>query len=416
MSSSSAFKRLLVVWPLLLGIGILTTSNGLQGTLLSLRAQAEGFPIAITGIIMAMYYAGFLIGCRYIPNMIASVGHIRVFAALASMASTTVLIHGLFVNPWLWIPVRMLTGFCFSGLFIIAESWLNKISNKSQRGTIFSAYVSIVYGGLFTGQFLINIASLDSINLFILVSIMISLAIAPITLTNKKTPGYAKPQSIAFKEMINISPLAMTGVFIAGICNATMLTLGPIYAKTINMPTSEITIFMGIYILGNTVFPAFLGPLSDKIDRRMVIKFTAIVGIICALMTVADSYHYPLIFILGGMITSIYSVSITHMNDQIKKEQIVSASRSLILFNSLGSMSGPIIAGFLLSYFGSQSFFTMISLYLGVLLIVAFYRTIVGEKIEHKRSFVHIPTFSAPSIMKLKTKTIQKSHKSNKKQ
>lgn len=408
MSSSSAFKRLLIVWPLLLGIGILTTSNGLQGTLLSLRANAEGFPVEITGIIMAMYYAGFLIGCRYIPGLIASVGHVRVFAALASMASTTVLIHGLFVNPWLWIPVRLLTGFCFSGLFIIAESWLNKISNKSQRGTIFSAYVSIVYGGLFTGQFLINLAPLTSMDLFVLVSIMISFALAPITLTNKRTPAYKKPEPIAFKTMMEISPLSMTGVFVAGLCNGTMLSLGPIYAQSLNLPASEIAIFMGVYILGNTIFPVILGPLSDKIDRRMVIKFATSAAIICAAIITLYSYSYILIFILGGMVTSLYSVSITHMNDQIKKAQIVSASRSLILFNSFGSMIGPIVAGILLSQLGHQSFFGMMSLYLIALICVAFYRIIFGEKIIQKRRFVHIPAFSAPSVMRLKSKTVNK--------
>ena len=404
MSSSSAFKRLLVVWPLLLGIGILTTSNGLQGTLLSLRAHAEGFPVEITGIIMAMYYAGFLIGCRYIPSLIASIGHVRVFAALASMASTTVLIHGLFVNPFLWIPVRLLTGFCFSGLFIIAESWLNKIANKSQRGTIFSAYVSIVYGGLFAGQFLINLAPLDSMNLFVLVSIMISFALAPITLTNKRTPSYSKPETIAFRDMMKISPLSMTGVFVAGLCNGTMLSLGPIYADMADVPRSEIAIFMGIYILGNTLFPSILGPLSDKIDRRMVIKFAALAGITCAALITVYTYYYILIFILGGMLTSLYSVSITHMNDQIKKAQIVSASRSLILFNSMGSMIGPIVAGILLSYLGQQSFFGMMCLYLTALLCVAFYRTIVGNKIIQKRSFIHLPAVSAPSVFRLKDK------------
>ncbi len=404
MFKSSAFKRLYAVWPLLFGIGVLTISNGLQGTLLGLRASSEGFPVEVTGFIMAMYYAGFLIGCRYVPSMISSVGHIRVFAALASMASTTVLIHGLFVNPWVWIPVRLLTGFCFSGLFIIAESWLNKIANKQQRGTIFSAYVSIVYGGLFTGQFLINLAPLTDIHLFILVSVLISVALAPITLTNKRTPGYQKPETIAFKEMINISPLAMTGVFIAGLCNGTMLSLGPIYAHSVGMPQSQVAIFMGVYILGNTLMPMILGAASDKFDRRYVIAFASICGFTCALLITVVTHYYILIFMLGGMITSLYSVSITHMNDKIKKAQIVSASRSLILFNSSGSMIGPILAGILLSHFGSVSFFGMMMVYMSVLSVVAVYRAIVGEDVVKKRSFVHIPAISAPSVFRLKSK------------
>ena len=404
MSNSSTLKRLIAVWPLLFGIFILTISNGLQGTLLGLRASSEGFPVAITGIIMAMYYAGFMIGCQYVPKMIASVGHIRVFAALASMASTTVLLHGLFVNPWLWIPIRLLTGFCFSGIFIIAESWLNKISNKEQRGTIFSAYVSIVYGGLFAGQFLINFAPLTQIDLFILVSILISIALAPITLTNKRTPGYQKPETISFRKMLNISPLAMSGVFVAGLCSSTMLSLGPVYASAIDMPRSEIAMFMAIYILGNAVLPIFLGALSDRIDRRRVIKLATIIAIICSALITVYTHYYILIFLLGGMITSLYSVSITHMHDQIKKTQIVSASRSLILFNSIGSTIGPIAGGFLLAYAGHEGFFIMFAVYTGILLIIASYRSIVGDTIERKRSFVHLPAHFAPSIFRPKEK------------
>ena len=408
MSNSSTLKRLIAVWPLLFGIFILTISNGLQGTLLGLRASSEGFPVAITGIIMAMYYAGFLIGCQYVPKMIASVGHIRVFAALASMASTTILLHGLFVDPWLWIPIRLLTGFCFSGLFIIAESWLNKVANKEQRGTIFSAYVSIVYAGLFAGQFMINFAPLTKIDLFILVSILISVALAPITLTNKRTPGYHKPETISFRDMISISPLSMAGVFVSGLCGGTMISLGPVYASTTSMPSSEVAMFMAIYILGNAVLPIFMGSLSDKIDRRKVIKLSTIIAIICSALITMYTHYYILIFLLGGMMTSIYSVSITHMHDQIKRSQIVSASRALILFNSIGATIGPIIGGLYLSFMGHEGFFIMFAIYTGALLIIAFYRSIVGETIKQKIAFVHLPAHFAPSIFRLKEKPSDK--------
>lgn len=401
MRYSSSVKRLIAVWPLLFGIGVLTTSNGLQGTLLGLRANIEGFPVEMTGVIMAMYYAGFLLGCRFVPSMIASVGHVRVFAAMASIASTTVLLHGLFVSPWLWIPIRLITGFCFSGLFIIAESWLNRIANKQQRGTIFSAYVSIVYGGLFCGQFMINIAPLTQIDLFIVVSVLISCALAPITLTNKRMPGYQKPETLPFKDMLKISPLAMAGVFVAGLCSSTLLSLGPVYADKVDIPTNDIALFMGIYILGNTLMPMVIGPISDKFDRRLVIKACVFVGIASALAITFTTHYYALIFILGGTITTLYSLSITHMNDQIKKSQIVSASRSLIMFNAIGSTIGPLAGGFILSHYAPSYIFAALAFYLCVLMVIAILRAIFGDTIERKHSFVSMPAFSAPSVMRL---------------
>lgn len=361
----------------------------------------EGFPVEITGIIMAMYYAGFLIGCRFVPSMIASVGHVRVFAAMASIASTTVLLHGLFVSPWAWIPIRLVTGFCFSGLFIIAESWLNRIANKQQRGTIFSAYVSIVYGGLFCGQFMINIAPLTQIDLFIVVSVLISCALAPITLTNKRMPTYQKPETVAFMEMLKTSPLAMAGVFVAGLCSSTLLSLGPVYADKVHIPTTDIAMFMGIYILGNTLMPMFIGPISDKFDRRIVIKICVFIGICSALAIAFTTHYYALIFLLGGTITTLYSLSITHMNDQIKKSQIVSASRSLIMFNSVGSTIGPILGGFILSYFAPFYLFGILAFYLCVLMVIAIVRSIFGDTVERKNSFINMPAFSAPSALRL---------------
>ncbi len=402
--SSSTIKRLITVWPLLFGIGMLTTSNGLQATLLGLRAGIENFPVEITGIIMAMYYAGFLVGCRFVPSLISSVGHIRVFAALTSLASITVLLHGVFVNPWVWIPVRLLTGFCLSGLFIITESWLNKISNKEHRGTIFSAYVSIVYGGQFAGQFLINLAPLTQIDLFILVSVLVSVALTPITLTNKRTPGYQKPESIGFRAMITISPLAMAGVFIAGISLGTVLALGPVYTGMLHLPKSEIAFFMGTYILGSAALPMVLGPLSDKIDRRKVIVLTASIAAACGTLLTLYGHYYILIFLLGGMTTSLYSVSMTHVYDQVKSSQIVSASRSLILFNAAGSMAGPILGGVILGRFGAEVFFAIVVVYMLILIVFALYRIITMQTIVHKRHFIHLPIISAPSVLKLKEK------------
>lgn len=394
--------RLFAVWPLLLGISLLTASNGLQGTLLGLRANAEGFPVNMIGLIMASYYGGYLFACGYVPNLIASVGHIRVFAALASIASTSVLLYDVFTDPVLWIPFRVITGFCFCGLFIITESWLNQISSKKQRGAIFSAYIAIVNIGMFLGQFLINLAPVTNAHLFILVSVMISFALAPITLTNKPAPRYNKPEVVSFMTMLMKYPLPMAGVFISGICSSTFIGLGPVYADIINLPKSDISILMAMFILGNALIPLIMGSLSDRIDRIHVIHLIAVIGIISSALIIYSTHYYLLIFILGGMVASLYSVSITYLHDQIKKTQIVSASRALIMFNGIGAMVGPIIGGFVLSHFDPNFFFLTIYIYMLVFLAFAVYRNIIGKHIERKRSFVQVPSYMAPSAMSLK--------------
>tara|TARA_R110001592_G_scaffold27763_15_gene102790 strand:+ start:6756 stop:7994 length:1239 start_codon:yes stop_codon:yes gene_type:complete len=389
------------VWPLLFGICMLTTSNGLQGTLLGLRAEFEGFPVTMIGVIMSTYYAGYLVACHYVPRLVSSVGHIRVFAALASIASTSVLLHGIFINPIAWIPIRLLSGFCFCGLFIITESWLNQTTKKKHRGTVFSAYIAIVNIGLFAGQFMINLAPLDSTYLFILVSVLISIALAPITLTNKPAPKYKKTEGIAFKAMLLQFPLPMAGVFVSGLCSSTILGLGPVYASMVGLDKPNIATLMGIYILGTAFVPLLLGTFTDKMDRRLVIEAACIVGIGCCLWMFFYGYFYVLMFILGGIITSLYSVSITFLNDQIKRSQIIAASRSLILFNAIGATIGPLIGGGLLYYIGPSSLFSLCLAALIGMLILARYRSIVGKTIKPKNDYVTVPAYSAPSVMRL---------------
>ena len=95
-------RNILPVWALFTGVAMITLGNGLQGTLLGVRASMEGFPTTTTGLVMSCYYAGFLLGSIYAPRFVVKVGHIRVFAALASLASAAVLIHSIFLEPLVW--------------------------------------------------------------------------------------------------------------------------------------------------------------------------------------------------------------------------------------------------------------------------------------------------------------------------
>ena len=401
ITNKPIIKHLLTVWPLLFGIFMLTTSNGLQGTLLSLRAEFEGFPVMMIGVIMSTYFAGYLFACHYVPRLVTSVGHIRVFAALASIASTSVLLHGLFITPALWILMRLISGFCFCGLFIITESWLNQTAKKKQRGTIFSAYIAIVNLGLFSGQFMINLAPLDSTHLFILVSILISVALAPITLTNKPAPKIKRTEGVEFKTMLKKYPVPMTGVFVSGLCSSALLGLTPVYASMVNLDKSDIAVLMGIFILGTAFIPLLLGMLSDKMDRLIIIEGACLTGIATSAIMWLNGHYYILIFVLGGIIASLYSVSITFLNDQIKKSQVIAASRSLILFNAIGATIGPLIGGAGLTFLGANSLFGLCLLFMGSMMILARYRSIVGKTIKPKHDFVQVPAYAAPSVMRL---------------
>src|SRR5690606_6865526 len=125
---------------LLLSVALLLTGNGLQGTLLPVRASLEDFGELSIGVLGASYYGGFVLGCMMTPGLIRRVGHIRVFAAMVAVASVTPLLHALVVAPAFWWILRALTGLCLASLYLVIESWLNERSTSANRGTIFTTY------------------------------------------------------------------------------------------------------------------------------------------------------------------------------------------------------------------------------------------------------------------------------------
>jgi MFS family permease len=248
-------------WPLFFGLALIMVGNGLQGTLLGIRASIEGFDTKTIGLIMSLYYLGFLGGSYYVPKLVGKVGHIRVFTALASLASTTVLLHGLYPDPWLWALIRAFTGFAYAGLYIVVESWLNDISTNKNRGRVMSLYLLITNAGLVLGQFLLNVASPEVIDLFIMTSILVSIALLPISLSSRPAPIFEEPHPVSLKSLYKISPLGLIGCLGIGITNGTMFSMGAVYATDIGLSLPQISVFMAAYILGGVFFQITVGKL-----------------------------------------------------------------------------------------------------------------------------------------------------------
>lgn len=407
MVSKEARQTLQIAWPLLFGIALIMAGVGLQGTLLSLRANVEGFPLYATGIIMSTYYMGFLIGCRSAAKLIASVGHIRVFAGFASLASTTILAHGIFVDPWAWGAIRFIGGIGFAGLFVVAESWLNSVTPNKLRGQVFTSYIFVLHGGLFIGQFFIGLASIDQIELFILISILVSLSLLPITLANKPTPGYSEPETLPFKDLFARSALAPAAVLCAGLTGATFLTLGPIYAQEASFSASQIAFFIGCFVVGAGTLPLGIGALSDRMDRRKIIVAIAITALCCSLFIANSSAFWAIsVFLLGGLITSLYGVAIAFVNDYIRPEQVTSASASLILLNGVGSCIGPFVTGFLVQWYGVDALFYVLSVAFGLTSLLGVYRIFTGRVIDiaKQKVFRPVPVRSAFLVMQMRRK------------
>ena len=258
-------------WALLVGVGFIMLGNGLQNTLLGLRATMEGFPIFTTGIMMSGYFVGIFVGSILAPRLVQRVGHIRVFAALASMASIAILVHGLYIHPITWTLMRLLTGLSYAGLFVVSESWLNDRAGNETRGRILSIYMVIMTLGLGGGQFLLNLSSPLNIDLFILISIIVSFGLIPMLLTARPAPAFDTARPMSLVELYRTSPLAVVSSGLTGAAHGTIFGLGAVYAHQSIGGIDLIPWFIASFLIGGLLFQWPIGWVSDRVDRRIAL-------------------------------------------------------------------------------------------------------------------------------------------------
>ena len=256
---------------LLLSFGMLLLGNGMIGTLLGIRSRLEDFSVEVTGVIMAGFSVGLLIGALYAIRVVAAVGHIRAFAAFASIMSVAVLAHVLFIDPVTWFVLRVVAGFCMAGMVMVVESWVNARATNKTRGQILSLYMITNYLGAGLGQFMLLVGDPAQFQLFIIASMVYSFALVPILLTRASAPKPSSPQRMKFRELFAISPVGVFGTVCAGLANSSLNGMGAVFAKEIGLSIGEVSAFMAAAILGGMALQFPIGRLSDRFDRRTVL-------------------------------------------------------------------------------------------------------------------------------------------------
>ena len=379
------WKDLSASWAILLGIGFMMLANGLQGTLLGVRAGIEGFSTFTTGIMMSGYFIGIFIGSFVAPRLVKRVGHIRVFSALASLASISILFHGVYVDPWLWMAMRVVTGISFAGFFVVTESWLNDRASNETRGKILSIYMLIITGSMGAGQFLLTLAKPEAIDLFILISVIISFGLIPILLTVKPAPSFDTSSKMSIIDLYRASPLAVIGNCLTGMAHGTIFGLGAVYASQVLVGLNAIAWFMACFMIGSLISNWPIGYLSDRIGRRTIMAGLSIISIVCCLLAIATTKgsitFYLIILALGGAAMPMYSICVAYANDRLQPHQIVAASGSLVMVSGIGLMTGPIVVAFLMDFFDLEFYFWGIATVFSLILLFTLVRINLREAV-----------------------------------
>ena len=386
------------VFPLFVGLAFLMVGNGLVGSLLGVRADLEGFPTIVTGVVMATYYGGFLVGSLTIPRWIADVGHIRVFAGLAALGAATALAYSLFVNPVTWGGLRFIAGLSMSGLYVTVESWLNARATNETRGRLLSIYMVVVTLGLGLGQLLLGVADPIDPTLFVVAGILISLAVVPLTLLKIPAPDEIIPVEFSVRALTRSAPLGVVAVAVSGAAGGAIFALGAFYSTRIGMEPGRVGVFMAASLAGSLVTQYPLGYLSDRFSRRRVILVVAVGAVLIATVgTFVDpesAWLFVVMAAYGSLAFPMYSLAVSLINDLLPEHQLVPAAGGIIFVYGIGSIVGPLTTSVLMAVIGPVGFLWSLAAFFVPVAIYAVVRTVRVVRPPQRR-FISLPPRSS---------------------
>lgn len=406
-------RMLASVWTLLLGIVLIMLGNGMHFTLMGLRGGIEGFSAAELSIVTSGYFLGFLSGARFTPVLIQRVGHVRVFAALGSFMSAALIAFTLWAEPWSWTVLRIIIGFCMSGIYVVAESWLNNATTNENRGKMLSFYMVAQTLGIIGAQGLLTLGDAANAALFIGASILVSISFAPVLLSVQPVPAVqlAKPGNL--RDLFTASPLGTVGIFLLGSIYASQSGMGAVFGTQIGMSTNQIALFVAMLFGGALLLQVPIGWLSDRFDRRKVICGAALLGAAsCGLGWLAQNPPdwlslYPLIplmgaaFFAGGTTTPLYALLLAYTNDTVPAEDMPAISGGLVFTFGLGAITGPLGIGFAMDALGPFAFWIVLGGTFATIALYAFYRMSQRQAVTASETDAYVnlvPTASAVAV------------------
>ncbi|WP_308915066.1 MFS transporter [Jannaschia sp. LMIT008] len=365
-------------WALLLGVMFLMIGNGMQGTLLGVRGGLEGFSTGAMSIVMAAYFAGFLLGSQTVPDLIRRVGHVRVFAALGSLASACLVLFPVITTEWAWAVLRLLLGFCFCGVYIVAESWLNDTTTNETRGRALSLYLIAQSVGIVAAQGIFALGDPADFQLFVIVSVLVSLAFAPILLSATPMPPFESTKPMSFLALYRVSPLGFVGVFILGGVFAGLFGMTGVFGAARGLTSAEIALFVATIYVGGMVLQYPIGWASDRYDRRKLMVAASLLGAGASILGYSGAFGLPGLllagFVVGGVAMPLYGLLLAYTNDYLDRSDMASASARLLFVNGLGAIGGPLVTGWLMDRVGAGGFFLFIAMLLAAMALYAMWR------------------------------------------
>lgn len=395
---------------LLLSILLLQTGGGLFNSLIGVRlGQEVAISSEIAGLVMAFYFLGIFAGSMFGGRVIERVGHVRAFAAFASIMSAVAVAHAFWLDPIFWAALRFFSGVCIAGSLMVAETWLNGSVSNAHRGRLLSIYMICQNLGFVFGPFMLNLSDPAVFILYGVVSILFSLALVPLLLAKSASSAPISASKLTLKELYKISPLGMVGSFGSGVLNGGLFGAGAIFAASIGMGVETIAIYISSFTLGGIIVQYPIGKLSDIFDRRtvlvMITAFSAASSLVLAWMELSFGV-WPFIVLgafNGGLAVTLYSIAVAHTNDFVDPQDVVPASASMLMTFGVGAVCGPIVMTWAIGVVGDFGFYGSSALMAALVTLFGLWRMTrrAAPDAEEQAPFVAVPTVGTPVAFEL---------------
>ncbi|ETX27854.1 MFS transporter [Roseivivax isoporae] len=392
------FRTLGPVAALLLGSAFLLFAGGMNGLLLPIRGEIEGFTAASLGMLGTGWAIGYVAGCLGTPVLVARVGHVRAFGVMCALAAITVLASLLFLTPWVWTPMRAISGFCFAGAAMIVESWLSERAGRESRGRIFGIYTMVNLGATTLGQLALTLGDPSGHVFFVVAAMIYCLALVPTAVSASQLPAPLTSVALDLPALWRNSPIAVFSVLMVGISNGAFGALSAVYAARQGLTLADVALFASVPLLAGALAQAPVGILSDRLDRRLVLIGTALLCACADLLFVIGLVDGTLAILLaagvfGATAFSMYPLIAAHANDHASEGTALQVSGGLLLVFGIGSIFGPSAAGFAMTAYGAQSLFVVTGAAHVLLVLFALFRLRARAAVAHddKTAFRPIP-------------------------
>ncbi|MEN9506689.1 MAG: hypothetical protein RI958_2615 [Actinomycetota bacterium] len=360
-------------------VGMVLLSGGVFSTLLGVRGELENLPTLVSGAISAAYYAGFLLGSRFALAALGRVGHIRVFATLTALASVSMLAIGLLGAPVAWMLLRAVTGLCFAGVYVVAESWLNSLASNEFRGRLLAVYAVIVAAAYGAGQLLVFDLDAQELTGYAIAAIIASLAVIPVAMSEQASAPHVERQAtMSLRDLARLVPTGAGTNLLVGLAHGSLLGMTAIYATREGLSVGRTGLLLAALQLGGMLMTFPVSAASDDIDRRVMGVVSCLgVGAGTVLMILGDATSWtavPLMVLIGGFSYPLYSIAGAYTADWLDPEHLSAAASLLVTLYGVGAMIGPFVAAGFMDGFGPDGYLWSVICLHGLIALFLVYR------------------------------------------